>query len=637
MSKVWRCPECETINQDRKCVVCGHVNSDYDNNLNQQENANNKNGIPIQLPSNQGGSVIENGGNINKDKSGKLKRIAIPISIVAAAFVIGFFANRVLSPNTNDISNTSVIAQSLDEETYIVESSIETTVETKVSSENIIVDSETETTPITTQMITVPNIVGLNKSDAISILENIGLTYELSSDASTVIFQNIASGTKVSKEDKLVLTMGSGKRIKVPFVWNRHIDEAKQELDMAGIKYRIEYGINDNFYKDFVYEQSTEYNQEIYEEEVITLKVNTAGITSEKIPDYQGKTVDDYTEELTKLGLPFVVIMCPSDTVPEGYVINIDGGNVGEYHNGIHALNVYQAFQESKSEHNMIASSQSDNKECVIINGNSYAIDTTALDLHNCGLTNDDIKDLSKMTSLEVLWLNENKISDITPLSKLINLKELHLGNNNIRNLKPLSSLINLQELYLSINDIEDVSPLSNLTNLTLLSIRNNNISDISSLSNLTKLEQFSVNNNNISDISVMQNMKKLQRAWLHNNKINDISPLSDLSNLVQLHLTGNDIHNIDALSSLLKMNFLYLDNNNISDISALSEMEKLVILDLDNNNVTNVTYLQNCVKLQELHLSNNNVDKSLTNELLKEYIPDCIIYFAEENKYKDD
>ena len=61
MSKIWRCPECETINQDRKCVVCGHVNPDYDNNLNQQKNANNKNYIPIQVPSNQGGSVIEDG------------------------------------------------------------------------------------------------------------------------------------------------------------------------------------------------------------------------------------------------------------------------------------------------------------------------------------------------------------------------------------------------------------------------------------------------------------------------------------------------------------------------------------------------------------------------------------------------
>src|SRR4028119_611446 len=71
-----------------------------------------------------------------------------------------------------------------------------------------------------------------------------------------------------------------------------------------------------------------------------------------------------------------------------------------------------------------------------------------------------------KLSSLTVLFLLDNQISDIKPLESLTNLTVLYLHDNQISDIKPLQSLTNLTHLSLHDNQISDIKPLESLTNL---------------------------------------------------------------------------------------------------------------------------------------------------------------------------
>ncbi|MEG4291571.1 leucine-rich repeat domain-containing protein, partial [Microcoleus sp. D2B6] len=105
-----------------------------------------------------------------------------------------------------------------------------------------------------------------------------------------------------------------------------------------------------------------------------------------------------------------------------------------------------------------------------------------------------------KLSSLTVLVLDNNQISDIKPLESLANLTFLNLIANQINDIKPLESLTSLTVLFLDNNQISDIKPLESLTNLTKLELNNNLLRDIKPLQSLTNLTELGLDNNEISD-----------------------------------------------------------------------------------------------------------------------------------------
>ena len=170
----------------------------------------------------------------------------------------------------------------------------------------------------------------------------------------------------------------------------------------------------------------------------------------------------------------------------------------------------------------------------------------TALYDSNCGIVN--LVGLEHCTSLTLLVLHTNQISDISPLAGLTNLRELYLGSNQITNISPLAGLTNLTYLELQSNHITGISPLSGLTNLTSLSLFSNQISDLSPLAGLTGLSLLDLRNNQISDIPPLSGLTSLTMLWLDYNQISNLSPLSGLTNLTSLGLYANQISDIGPL-----------------------------------------------------------------------------------------
>lgn len=129
-----------------------------------------------------------------------------------------------------------------------------------------------------------------------------------------------------------------------------------------------------------------------------------------------------------------------------------------------------------------------------------------------------DLSPLAGLTSLRLLNLNGNKITDISALKNLKNLTYIEMTDNNISDLSPLAGLTKLETLYLNTNQIVDITPLAGLTNLVDLDLWINKIHDISAISSLTNLEFIDIENNYIGDPAPLANLTKLQDGYFDAN-----------------------------------------------------------------------------------------------------------------------
>jgi hypothetical protein len=241
--------------------------------------------------------------------------------------------------------------------------------------------------------------------------------------------------------------------------------------------------------------------------------------------------------------------------------------------------------------------------------GPIYASDLVGLDtLFACNRSITNLTGIEYCTSLTVLDLRYNQISDLSPLSGLTSLTGLILESNQISDLSPLSGLTSLTVLALDWNQISDLSPLSDLSSLTELYLDWNQISDLSPLSDLTSLIWLSLWSNQISDLSPLSGLTSLTGLILEYNQISDLSPLSGLTSLTGLTLESNQISDLSPLSGLTSLTGLILEYNQISDLSPLSGLTNLTVLDLRYNQISDLSPLSDLGSLTELYLGWNQI-----------------------------
>ena len=121
------------------------------------------------------------------------------------------------------------------------------------------------------------------------------------------------------------------------------------------------------------------------------------------------------------------------------------------------------------------------------------------------------IKNLEKLTDIEILDISGHKITEIKGLENFTNLKKLWLNKNQISEIKGLNNLENLEDLSLSENKISKIKGLESLTNLKELWLNGNQITEIKGLDNLENLEKLILYNNPIFEIKGLENLKKLK------------------------------------------------------------------------------------------------------------------------------
>jgi internalin A len=90
------------------------------------------------------------------------------------------------------------------------------------------------------------------------------------------------------------------------------------------------------------------------------------------------------------------------------------------------------------------------------------------------------LPDLSRLSNLRVLVLNNNPIQDLSPIAGLVQLQQLDCSFTQVSDLSPVAGLVQLQLLYCHSTPVNDLSPVAGLVQLQLLSCSSTPVSDLS-------------------------------------------------------------------------------------------------------------------------------------------------------------
>lgn len=130
------------------------------------------------------------------------------------------------------------------------------------------------------------------------------------------------------------------------------------------------------------------------------------------------------------------------------------------------------------------------------------------------------IAPLSKLVSIESVYLKGTNVSDLSALSGLKFLKRLAIPGNPVSNLQPLSTITSIEMLNIENTPVIDLSALSSLTNLMVLNAGGTPIKSLKALAPLNKLEELSVNNTAIKSLSPADVLPSLKQLKCFNTKI---------------------------------------------------------------------------------------------------------------------
>ena len=230
------------------------------------------------------------------------------------------------------------------------------------------------------------------------------------------------------------------------------------------------------------------------------------------------------------------------------------------------------------------------------------------------------LEPIRNLVRLEELRAQNNRISDLSALTLMRRLRALYLGDNDIRctyttsgvetNLRYLSYLKELEVLYLNNNQIDDAEALQHLTKLKALNISNNMVQSLASVANATDMLELYAENNEIESFNFVQKLSGLKKLMLSGNtgtyesSIN--SYLAGLTKLETLTLSGKQLKSLNFLSGMNSLVRL-----EIADCGLASYQITSASVDGDTLNVSsfedNVAYLlsqKNTIKY--LDISNN-------------------------------
>lgn len=128
--------------------------------------------------------------------------------------------------------------------------------------------------------------------------------------------------------------------------------------------------------------------------------------------------------------------------------------------------------------------------ETVTIKGEEHSFSEKDLFYSNTQLSHNDIISISRLFSLESLYIRNAELSDISALGSLEQLTRLDLSGNEIKDVSVLKNLTSLETLNLDNNPISDISPLLELDNLTIVTLYGCNVSIEDKAALETKLEE---------------------------------------------------------------------------------------------------------------------------------------------------
>ena len=177
-------------------------------------------------------------------------------------------------------------------------------------------------------MVEVPNVVGMTKEDAIKALNKLGLGYKAVTQSSDtvaedcVISQGNVGGSKVEKNSQIVLTISSGKEnkeVSVPNVKGRSEQEARELIEAANLVVSVDYEYSDTVDAGNVIKYSP--SGSVSEGSTVTISVSRGKkVTNVTVPNVLGMSESLASQTLDSANLKVTVKYETSSTAEYGTV-----------------------------------------------------------------------------------------------------------------------------------------------------------------------------------------------------------------------------------------------------------------------------------------------------------------------------
>ena len=242
------------------------------------------------------------------------------------------------------------------------------------------------------------------------------------------------------------------------------------------------------------------------------------------------------------------------------------------------------------------------------------------------------------------------ELKNISESNKIISIKMIERGISVIKRLQNYD-LSSLEILCLKKNNITDISPLANknLDNLIRLHLEENKLGDdnIEAFNQLIapKLKFINLFGNYFTSPDIfkcLKRFKNLERFYIGNNSFNDkFDDIYDCSTIIEagfslgvfseetieklanfkfdnlkiLYLNGNNIHSLECIEELKfdKLEEIWFMNNYIETFSQLTKFKNLKIINLKKNKIKDIsrldTFVKELPKLRKIIISNNKID----------------------------
>ena len=164
-------------------------------------------------------------------------------------------------------------------------------------------------------MVEVPNVVGMTKEDAIKALNKLGLGYKAVTQSSDtvaedcVISQGNVGGSNVEKNSQIVLTISSGKEnkeVSVPNVKGRSEQEARELIEAANLVVSVDYEYSDTVDAGNVIKYSP--SGSVSEGSTVTISVSRGKkVTNVTVPNVLGMSESLASQTLDSANLKVTV------------------------------------------------------------------------------------------------------------------------------------------------------------------------------------------------------------------------------------------------------------------------------------------------------------------------------------------
>jgi Leucine-rich repeat (LRR) protein len=162
----------------------------------------------------------------------------------------------------------------------------------------------------------------------------------------------------------------------------------------------------------------------------------------------------------------------------------------------------------------------------------------TILGLDSNALT--DIPSLSTLTQLRIISFHHNQVRTLPSVAGLNQLTDIQVHNNQLTSLPDLTDQVNLQRLFCSYNPITSLPSLSTLTNLDMIVCQNTQITSIPDLNNCTSLEYLVCSGSPVSVLPPINNCLLLKELKVFNCNLTALPDLSIYPGLYSVKVFGN-------------------------------------------------------------------------------------------------